>query len=75
LSTQKSQWNPSQEVEWLAFVINLSKGEFTIPSNKIDGLRVKLFELNSVDLVATKQIVSVIGTMSLALGAVTHLMT
>ena len=47
---EKSQWNPSQEVEWLGFVINLSKGEFTVPSDKIDWLRVKLSELNSVVL-------------------------
>jgi len=78
VNIDKSQWIPSQEIDWLGFTINLSKGEFSVRDSKLNRLRQKLFELNRVELVGAKQIASVVGTivsMSLALGRVTHLIT
>ena len=31
VNVEKSEWKPSTKVEWLGFMINLSKGEFSIP--------------------------------------------
>ena len=78
VNIEKCQWVPSQEIEWLGFIINLDQGEFTVPCSKLDRLKQKLFELSSVDLIGTKQIASVVGmiiSMSLALGPVARLMT
>jgi len=71
IKIEKCEWVPSQEIEWLGFIINLDQGEFTVPSSKLDRLKQKLFELSSVDLIGAKQTASVVGmiiSMSLALG-------
>ena len=36
INIEKSQWDPSHSMEWLGFLINLSKGEFSVPNDKID---------------------------------------
>jgi len=43
VNIDKSQWIPSQEIEWLEFTISLSKGEFSVPDSKLNRLKQKLF--------------------------------
>ena len=62
----------------LGFVIDLSKGEFSVPDSKISKLKCKLQEIKNAKLVGARQIASVAGTiisMSLSLGSVSRLMT
>ena len=64
--------------KWLGFVIDLSKGEFSVPDSKISKLKRKLQEIKNAKLVSARQIASVAGTiisMSLALGSISRLMT
>ena len=47
---EKSQWDLSHNIEWLRFVIDLSKGDFSVPNCKISRLRSKLQELKMSNL-------------------------
>jgi len=60
------------------FIVDLSKGEFSVPSHKLDTLKSKLLELKSAEEAGAWQIASITGSiisMSLALGLVSRLMT
>ena len=59
VNIEKSQWDPSHSMEWLGFLINLSKGEFSVPNDKID----KLLELKTAKSAGTKQIASITGSL------------
>ena len=75
---EKSQWIPSRSLEWLGFIVDLDKGEFSVPQNKLDALKCQLQAISKVPGVPARQLASVIGrimSMSLALGPVTRLMT
>ena len=75
---EKSQWEPSCKIEWLGFQIDLDKGEFMVPENKIWVLNSQLREVIKAGRVTARQLASVVGkliSMSLALGPVTRLMT
>ena len=74
----KSQWDPSHSMEWLGFIIDLSKGEFSVPDEKISRLKSKLLEIKSTESAGARKIASITGSiisMSLALGSVSRLMT
>ena len=78
VNIEKSEWQPSTIIEWLGFTIDLSKGEFSIPEEKIKALKSKLVEIKSVRFVPARHLASVIGkisSMSLGLGPVSRLMT
>ena len=78
VNLEKTQWVPSNKVEWLRFLIDLSIGEFSVLEDKIKSLKLKLREVQSVRLVHAKYLASVIGkinSMSLGLGPVSRLMT
>ena len=65
-------------MEWLGFNIDLCKGEFSVPSNKLYSLKLQLHAVAEAQSVPARQLASVIGkimSMSLALGPVTCLMT
>ena len=67
-----------QSLEWLGFNIDLCKGEFSVPANKLYSLHQQLLAVVEAQLVPARQLASVIGkimSMSLALGPVTRLMT
>jgi len=42
VNVEKSEWKPSTKVEWLGF---MSKGEFSIPVEKINALKARLLEI------------------------------
>ena len=75
---EKSVWKPSHTLEWLGVKVDLSEGEFSVPSPKIDVLKRKLLETQKMKCVPARQLTSLIGkimSMSLALGPVTRLIT
>ena len=39
---EKSQWTPSRSLEWLGFIVDLDKGGFSVPENKLDAFRCQL---------------------------------
>ena len=64
--------------EWLGFQIDLNKGEFMVPENKICVLNSQLCEVIKIGRVTARQLASVVGkliSMSLALGPVMRQMT
>ena len=78
VNIEKSQWDLAHSIEWLGFIVDLSKGEFSVPSHKLDTLKSKLLELKSAEEAGARQIASITGSiisMSLALGSVSRLMT
>jgi len=48
VNVEKSEWMPSTKVEWLGFMIDLSKGEFSNPVEKIKALKSRLLEIKGV---------------------------
>ena len=50
VNIEKSQWDPSHNIEWLGFLIDLPTGKFSVPSDKINRLKVKLLELKNAEL-------------------------
>ena len=41
---EKSHWMPSNSMEWLGFNIDLAKGEFSVPTNKLEVLEIRKCE-------------------------------
>ena len=65
-------------MEWFGFQIDLAKGEFSVPPNKISMLKSQLLEVKGAQLVPTRKLASLIGkivSMSIGLGPVTRMMT
>lgn len=65
-------------MEWLGFIIDLAKGEFTDPEHKLFKLKSHLQEALRSQVMPARMLASLIGrivSMSLALGPVTRLMT
>jgi len=78
VNVEKSSWVPSQVIEWLGFQIDLAKGTFSVPLEKIQALRTLLDHIIEAPKVPARQLASIIGkiiSMSLGLGPVTRLMT
>ena len=77
-SIQKSSWVPSQIIDWLGFRIDLAKGMFSVPPEKLVALKAVLNHIKVTPRVPARQLGSVIGkiiSMSLGLGPITRLMT
>jgi len=51
-------------MEWIGFLINLTKGEFAVPEHKMQALKSKLLEIKSVRHVQARYLASVIGKIS-----------
>lgn len=63
-------------MEWLGFNIDLAKGEFLMPTKKLEVLTSQLHVVMKAPAVpALASVVGNIMSMSLALGPVTHLKT
>lgn len=78
INIEKSIWVPSQTIEWLGFHIDLAKGRFSVPSEKIEALKTAVSNVRETPQVPARKVASVIGkiiTMSLGLGPITCLMT
>ena len=69
----KCIWKPTQCLQWLGFVMNLSQGHTEVPADKVAALKVKLQKICQSRLVVAKHLASVVGSiisMSLAIGPV-----
>jgi len=78
INVEKCAWEPSHQMEWLGFCIDLTLGEFSVPAQKISALKAKLLEIRQERTLPVKKLASLVGkiiSMSPALGAVTRLMT
>ena len=78
VNEEKSQWEPSQCIEWLGFMIDLLQGQFYVPAHKVESLKSQLQMVLQMQTVPARMLASVLGkiiSMSLALGPVTRLMT
>ena len=77
VNVEKSVWDPKPDTEWLGFIIDLAKGEFSVPDRKFVKLRSQLQETLGLQLMPARKLASLIKiiSMSLALGPVTRLMT
>ena len=78
INAKKSIWAPSQAVEWLGFHVDLNKGVFSVPPEKIKALKSAIKLIREMPQVPSRLLASVIGkiiSMSLGLGPVTRLMT
>ena len=74
----KSIWKPTQRLQWLGFVVDLSKGQIEVPEDKLAAVKVKLQKSYQLRLVSAKHLASVVGSilsMSLAIGPVARFMT
>jgi len=69
---------PSHIIDWLGFKIDLAKGVFSIPPEKLDALKAVVKHIKKSPKIATRQLASVICkiiSMSLGLGPIARLMT
>ena len=74
INTGKSIWAPSQAMEWLGFHVDLNKGVFAVPPEKIESLKSIINLIREVPQVLAWQLASWVGkimTMSLGLEPVT----
>ena len=65
-------------MQWLGFVLDLSKGQIEVPEDRIAAVKVKLQKICQARLVSAKHLASVVGSiisMSLAIGPVACSMT
>ena len=75
VNIDKSEWEPSHTIEWLGFQIDLAKGKFSVPANKISMLKSQLLEVKGTQLVPARRLASLIGKIISMLGPITRLMT
>ena len=78
VNVEKLAWDPNKDMEWLGFIIDLAKGEFTVLEHKLVKLKSQLQEALRSQIMPARILASLIGriiSMSLALGLVTRLMT
>ena len=62
-------------MQWLGFVVDLSKGQIKVPGEHIAALRCKLEDICQLLLVPAKQLARSIISMSLAIGPVSRFKT
>ena len=76
--TAKCIWNPTTQINWLGFDLDLSGGVISVPKNKIDALYKQLEEATKWEKIPARCLASIIGkiiSMSLGLGPVARLQT
>ena len=61
VNLDKSKWESCYTMEWLGFQIELAKGEFCVPANKISMLMSQLLEVKGVQLAPARKLASLIG--------------
>ena len=77
-NVKKSIWKPTQRLQWLRFVIDLSQGLIEVPRDRLTAVACKLQRICQLKLVPDKQLASVVGSiisMGLAIGPVSRFMT
>ena len=78
LNREKSVWQPTQRLQWLGFVIDMTLGQIEVPQAKISGLLDLLGKTAHATHVSARQLASIVGkiiSMGLAVGPVSRLMT
>ena len=76
-NVKKSIWKPTQHLQWLGFVIDLSQGLIEVPRDRLTAVACKLQRACQLKLVPAKQLASVVGSiisMGLAIGPVSRFM-
>ena len=74
----KSNWTPTQRLQWLGFVLDLKKGHIEIPPDRIDATRHRLQAVRDVKTIQARHLASIVGkiiSMGLAIGPVSRFMT
>ena len=74
----KSQWTPAYQVSWLGFNIDLLGGAIIVPQLKVDAIRNLVGSALKRDMLAARQLASIVGkviSLSLAVGSVARFMT
>ena len=78
VNESKSSWQPSHEVQWLGFVVNLEQGCISVPVKKVDTLKKNLGAVLDANTLNARCLASLIGkiiAMGLALGPISRFMT
>ena len=78
VNAKKSVWKPSQRLQWLRFVIDLSKGHIEVSVERVAAVKRKLQSICKLSLVPAKMLASVVGSiisMSLVIAPVSRFMT
>ena len=78
VNVKKSIWAPTQRLQWLGFVIDLSKGHIEAPIERLTAIQSKLELFCKLKKLGARQLASVVGSiisMSLAIGPVSRFMT
>ena len=60
-NNKKSIWEPTQRLQWLGFVVDLSKGQIEVPAERVTALEFKLQEICKWKLIPAKRLASVVG--------------
>ena len=75
---RKSHWNPTRIGEWLGFVIDTMRMEFTIPQNKIDKVKAVIRGAIISRRCSARQLARIAGfliSLSIAIGPIARLFT
>lgn len=78
INIAKSNLEPARRRTWLGFNIDLEKGCVSVPTAKVESLKLLIRQVASRKFVSARQLASVIGkiiSMALAMGPVARLMT
>ena len=74
----KCNWEPTQHLVWLGFVIDLSLGQIEVPLEKIASLKAALTQTRAASYVQARRLASIIGQviyMGSSIGSVSRFMT
>ena len=63
VNQEKSQWGPTQILDWLGFTWNLRDGIIDIPKHKLENLREKVLNIRSKRVVTIRRLASVVGSI------------
>ena len=63
VNDKKSIWKPTQHLQWLGFVIDLSKGHIEVPAERVVAVKRKLQSICQLSLVPAKMLASVVGSI------------
>ena len=74
----KSNWQPSQRLVWLGFVVDVSLGQIEVPKEKIEVLCSAIHSASQAKHIRARNLASIVGkiiSMGLAFGPVCRFMT
>ena len=78
INAEKSQLEPVNAGPWLGFRIDLRKGMFYVPEDKISRLRAAIASVLGCNVIGARKLASIVGqviSMSLAIGSIARLRT